>query len=188
MKFLREPLVQFLLIGAALFGIFAALGKNAGEAPAGTIVITPQLVENLKVSYVRAAGQAPTPAQLDAAIDDYVREEIFFREARAKGLDQDDPLVRRELRTRMEALYEDSAQAPAPTEEQLRDYLQTHAKEFPTTDGHTPTLAEIHPAVQDAWLRAQRRAALEATYQKLRERYHVVLPTPAPAANTLGQK
>lgn len=181
MKFLREPLVQFLLIGAALFGIFSLFGKSTGEAPAGSIVITPQLVENLKVSYARAAGQSPTPTQLDAAIEDYIREEVFFREGKARGLDQDDPLVRRELRLRMEAFYEDSAQAPAPTETQLQNYLQTHAKDFPMADGQPPTLAKIQAAVQDAWLREQRKQAVEAAYQKLRARYHVVLPAPAPS-------
>jgi hypothetical protein len=60
--------------------------------------------------------------------------------------------------------------------------LQAHPKDFPTADGHAPTLAEIHAAVQDAWLRAQRKAALEGAYQKLRARYHIVLPPPAGTA------
>lgn len=184
MKFLREPLVHFLLIGAALFGIFSLFGQTSGEAPAGTIAITPQLVENLKLSYTRAAGQPPTPAQVDAAIEDYIREEVFFREAKAQGLDKDDPLVRRQLRTRMEATYEDSAQAPVPTEDQLSAFLKSHLKDFPTADGHTPSLAEIHAAVQDAWLRAQRKAAVDDAYQKLRARYRIVLPPPATADGT----
>ncbi len=184
MKFLREPLVQFLLIGAVLFGIFSLWGQAAGETPAGTITITPQLVENLRLSYTRQGGQPPTPEQLQATIENYIREEVFFREAKARGLDADDPLVRNQLRSRMEAFYEDSAQAPAPTDAQLADYLKTHAQNFRKPDGSTPALADIHQAVLDAWLLAQRKAAVEDAYQKLRARYHIILPPPAAATGT----
>jgi hypothetical protein len=186
MKFLREPLVHFLLIGAVLFGLFAIFGRAAGEAPPGTIVLTPGLIENLKVSFVRTNGQPPTPAQLDAAIADYVREEIFTREAYAKGLDKDDPVVRRELRTRMENFYEDNAETPTPTEADLRTYLQQHPNDFKGPDGQIPDFDKIRQQVQDAWASAQRKAALDAAYEKLRARYTVKMPDVASSAAAMA--
>jgi hypothetical protein len=184
MKFLREPLVHFLLIGAVLFGIFAFFGTPAGEAPPGTIVLTPGLIENLKVSFVRTNGQPPTPAQLDAVIADYVREEIFTREAYAKGFDKDDPIVRSELRRRMENFYDDPANPPTPTEADLRTYLQQHPNDFKGPDGQVPDFDKIRQQVKDAWVGAQGRAALDAAYEKLRARYTVKMPDASTATTT----
>ena len=122
MKILREPLVQFLLIGAALFGIFAAVGRTTAEIP-NKIVVPAGMIENLKVSFERGSGRPPTAKELDAVIDDYVREEILCREAIARGLDRDDPIVRRELRKKMEFLTEDDAGATTATEAQRKATL-----------------------------------------------------------------
>src|SRR5471032_785458 len=102
MKIWREPLVQFLLLGAALFGVFAWAGKPAGAERPEQIVLTPGLLENLRVSFERMEQHPPSAKEMDAAVAGYVREEILNREARALGLDRDDVIVRRRLAQRME--------------------------------------------------------------------------------------
>jgi hypothetical protein len=74
--------------------------------------------------------RAPAASELDALIDDAIREEIFYREAKALGLDQDDTIVRRRLRQKLEFVSEDVVPVPEPTDEQLRDYLQAHPEKF----------------------------------------------------------
>ena len=196
MKWLREPLVQFLLIGAALFGLFAFWG-GPSTAPAGQyhIVITPGMVQNLIVSYERSEKHPPTDQQLDLLINNYIHEEIFNREARALGLDQDDPAIRSELRGKMEYYLEDSAAVAPPTEEQLAAFLQKNALSFRKPDGALPALKDIHDAVLAAWEADQRRQTAAAAYEKLRTRYTVdvqkaPVPTSAPAvaSSTTGQK
>jgi hypothetical protein len=184
-KWLHEPLVHFLLIGAALFGLFAVWGGPA-IPPAGQyhIVITPTMVQNLVLSYRTATQRDPTPQELDAYINDYVREEILNREARALNLDQDDPIIRRELRGKMEFTLEDSAKAATPTDAQLNDFLQKHAATYRRPDGSLPSLAEVRDQVTAAWQYEQRRITANTAYDKLRARYVVDIQKPtATAAN-----
>jgi hypothetical protein len=181
MKFLREPLVHFLLLGAALFGIFGLLGRWTNDRP-DRIVITPGLIENLQLGFVRSSQRQPTPKEMDAVIEDYVREEVLNREAVARGLDRDDPVVRRRLRERMEFLTEDGVEAVTPTDAQLNDFLQKHPEMF-RRQGTVPALAEIHDAVQRAWDAARRKQANDEAYQKLRAHYAIVIQRPAAPAD-----
>ena len=66
-------------------------------------------------------------------IEDYIRDEIFYREGRAAGLDRDDVIIRRRVRQKMEFLAEDMA-AAEPTEEQLAAFLASNPERFRTED------------------------------------------------------
>jgi hypothetical protein len=179
MKWLREPLVQFLLIGAALFGLFAIWG-GPNPAPAGQyrIIITPGMVQNLAVSYQRSEKRAPTDQELTKLINNYIEEEILNREARTLGLDQDDPLIRSQLRQKMEYYLEDSAAIAPPTEAQLEAFLQKNAASFRKPNGALPLLKDSHDAVLAAWMVDQRRQTAAAAYEKLRARYQVEVQMP----------
>ena len=182
MKLLREPLVHFLVIGALLFAVFAAAGNGtAAEAGANQIVITPGMVENLKVSFRRAAGRPPNARELQAAIDAYVREEILYREARALGIDRDLTLVRTLVAQRMEFLAEGDAAAAQPTTAELEAFYAAHRADYRRPDGAIPPFAEVRQAVTSGWQAAQRKAAANAAYEKLRAHYKVTVETPAAA-------
>jgi hypothetical protein len=59
-----------------------------------------------------------------------VREEVYYREAMAMGLDKDDTVIRRRLRQKMEFISDDIAAQKEPTDEELNTYLQTHIDMF----------------------------------------------------------
>jgi hypothetical protein len=50
-------------------------------------------------------------------------------------------------------------------------------------DGRIPALAEVRGAVQREWLAARRKAVNEQFYQRLRERYTVVVEQPQTASD-----
>jgi hypothetical protein len=129
MKLLREPLVHFLLLGAALFGVFALLGDRSSEHPSH-IVITPGHLEHLLVSFTRTWQRPPTAPELAGLIDDSIREEVLYREAVAMGLDRDDTIVRRRLRQKLEFLTEETAERATPSDEELQTFLQQHLDAF----------------------------------------------------------
>jgi hypothetical protein len=129
MKLLREPLVHFLLLGAVLFGVFALVGDRTSER-AGHIVVTPGHLEHLMVSFTRTWQRPPTAQELAGLIDDYIREEVLYREAVAMGLDRDDTIVRRRLRQKLEFLTEETAEMAAPSDEELQTFLQQHLDAF----------------------------------------------------------
>ena len=128
-KLLREPLLHFLLLGLGLFlahGWIAIPDRGAGER----IVITEGRIGQLAASFALMHQRPPDTDELDELIDDAIREEIYYREAKALGLDQDDTIVRRRLRQKLEFVSEDVAPVAEPTDMQLRHYLQAHPEKF----------------------------------------------------------
>lgn len=131
-SWLREPLLHFLLLGAGLFLLFRLVGGDS-QAPK-EIVVTEARVEALAESFARTWMRPPTAQELTGLVDDYVKEEIFYREAVTMGLDRDDVVIRRRLRQKLEFISEDVAAAQEPTEQQLQDYLDAHAEKFVEPD------------------------------------------------------
>jgi hypothetical protein len=129
MRWLREPLLQFLLIGAALFLVHHFLSKGGVDSPR-EIVVTQSRVEALADNFARTWMRPPTAEEIKGLVDDYVAEEVYYREAIAMGLDRDDTVIRRRLRQKMEFISEDVAAAVPPSDLQLRDYLAQHADKF----------------------------------------------------------
>lgn len=102
--------MHFLALGAVLFAVFT-LAEHRAKPPstANRIFITPQVMEGLVSAFERSSGHAPSAGEKQTLLDDYVREEVLVREARALGLDRDDPVVRGALRRRMELWLENNA-------------------------------------------------------------------------------
>jgi hypothetical protein len=123
---IREPLVHFLAIGLALF-LFNALINGPDEGPASeTIVISEGRVNQIAESFFLLSGRPPTREELAALVDDFVSEEVGYREAVAMGLDADDTIVRRRMRQKLEFLIEDGGASEPPTEAQLQQWLDAN--------------------------------------------------------------
>ena len=128
---MREPLIHFLCIGAALFLLFELFDDPAG-LQSSRVVITNGQIEFLKASYARSRQRPPTEQELQGLIDGYVREEIYYREALALGLDKDDTIIRRRLGQKLDLMSDDIAGITIPSDEQLQEFLETHAERFRT--------------------------------------------------------
>ena len=128
-SWLREPLVHFLLIGAGLFLLYNVLNRGESAAPRD-IVVTEARVEALAENFARTWMRPPTAQEIKGLVDDYVAEEVYYREAVAMGLDSDDLVIRRRLRQKMEFISADVATATPPTDAQLQAYLAEHAEKF----------------------------------------------------------
>ena len=100
-KFLKDPLMHFLVMGAGLFVLYSAINGSVNE-PAGRIVIDENHALRLAEQFKRTWMRSPTRQELQALVEDYVKEEILYREALSLGLDQDDLVIRRRLRQKME--------------------------------------------------------------------------------------
>jgi parvulin-like peptidyl-prolyl cis-trans isomerase-like protein len=129
-RLLREPLLHFLLLGAGLFLVYSLRQREVGAREPGRIVITLGEVERLATSFAKTWQRPPTPEELAGLVSDRVREEVYFREAMALGLDRDDTIIRRRLRQKMEFVSDDIAALVEPTEADLEEYLRTHPDSF----------------------------------------------------------
>ncbi len=127
-KFLREPLLHFLLIGAAIFAAYNL--QNEGLVENNRIVISEAQIDRLITLWEKKRQRLPTQEELQGLIEHQVREEVMVREAIAMGLDQNDSIVRRRLAQKIEFILADLSALAEPTEKELADYLSTHSYKF----------------------------------------------------------
>ena len=128
-KALRDPLTHFLLAGAAIWGVLALAGEPVDPAER-SITLSREQRAGLALAFERTMGRAPTDAELDARVDQWVREEVLYREALRLGLEEGDPVVRRRLATKMDELAGAEAELARPTEEQLAEWYRDSGTEY----------------------------------------------------------
>ncbi len=126
-RLLKEPLLQFLALGAILFALYGLFGKRS-DAPE-RIVVSAAQIGNLADGFQRTWRRAPSQDELQGLVENYIRDEVFYRAGRAAGLDRDDVVVRRRVRQKMEFLAEEIA-VPEPTEQQLAVYRAENPELF----------------------------------------------------------
>ncbi len=131
-RILREPLLHFLLLGAGLFIVFSVMPVSPGSRETGKIVVTQGQLASMRESFSSTRQRPPTREEWEGLIRARVREEVYYREALALGLDKDDSIIRRRLQQKMEFVSDDIAAQAVPTDAELNAYLQAHPDQFRT--------------------------------------------------------
>lgn len=132
-RIVREPLLHFVLAGAAIFGVYAAVRKPAPPDPTGRAIrITAGDLEQLRRGWFSQWQRMPSPAELQDLIALRVREEVLSREALKLGLDRDDVIVRRRLAQKFDFLTQDLIPVREPSDVELTAYLDAHADRYQT--------------------------------------------------------
>ena len=127
-RWLRDPLVVFVLLG---IGVFALDGWLAGGETARPVIeITPDEVERLRARWIAQWGREPTGDELQTLIDQAVDEEILYREAQRLGLDRDDAIVRRRLAQKLTFILEEAGATGPPSETEVEEYYARHAQRY----------------------------------------------------------
>ncbi|HEU4429466.1 MAG TPA: peptidylprolyl isomerase [Myxococcota bacterium] len=103
---------------------------GAGARAPDEIVVSAGRIEQLALGFTRTWQRPPTQQELVGLIDDYVNEEVLYREALALGLDRDDLIVRRRMRQKMEFLGQDSAPLRKPSDSELVEFLRANPEKF----------------------------------------------------------
>ena len=127
-RWLRDPLVVFVLLG---IGVFALDGWLAGGETARPLIeITPDEVEGLRARWIAQWGREPTGDELQTLVDEAVDEELLYREAQRLGLDRDDAIVRRRLAQKLTFILEDAGATGPPSEAEVEEYYARHAERY----------------------------------------------------------
>lgn len=130
-RVIREPLVHFLVIGGAVFALYAyTTGGEQVAPPRDRILVSEGRIQQLAEIFNRTWQRPPAPQELRGLIEAYVKEEIYYREALKIGLDRDDTLIRRRMQQKMEFLTEPAEDALKATDADLQAFLDTNRSEF----------------------------------------------------------
>ncbi|GMV93155.1 MAG: hypothetical protein AMXMBFR82_29330 [Candidatus Hydrogenedentota bacterium] len=130
MKVLREPLLHFVLVGTMLFLVYAWRGERNTATPF-EIAIPAEQVQHAYWGFEQQWGRPPTEMEEEQIIDELVRNEVYYREALAMGLDKDDDAIRARLRAKLEFISQDVSALSEPSDETLREFVRERPEEFP---------------------------------------------------------
>ena len=103
---LKEPLLHFLVLGMLIFVAHALVGDHGPEND--EIVLSTAKQQRLVASFAATWNRAPTEPEFEAILEDWIREEIAYRQGVEMALDLDDTVIRRRLRQKVELLAERS--------------------------------------------------------------------------------
>ena len=130
-RVLREPLVHFLLLGAALFVVAQSWGP--GREVTGSskqIQLSLDELNQLVLLFRSQWRREPAPEEFQRLVEARVQEEVLYREALAMGLDKDDTIVKRRMAQKMQFLAEDVAAAREPSPGELQAWYDKNRERF----------------------------------------------------------
>jgi len=145
LKLLREPLLHFVIIGAAIYLLYGAFAEPLPEEDDKTIVVTAAEIEWMQTSWQKRWNRPPTAEELDGLVQQYVRETVLYREALTMGLNQHDQVIRRRLAQKLEFLAKDLVALTPPTEQELQAYFDQHRERYQAPVRYTFTQVYIDP-------------------------------------------
>jgi peptidyl-prolyl cis-trans isomerase C len=130
-RWLREPLLHFLLIGIAVFAVYAYAHRGRGGVESSRqIAVSLDELRQMEMYFESQWHRPPTPQEFQSMVEDRVREEVLYREALAMGLDKDDTIVKRRMAQKMQFLSEDVAAAHAPSAAELKTWFEKNSTKF----------------------------------------------------------
>jgi peptidyl-prolyl cis-trans isomerase C len=129
-NFIKDPLLHFVLIGAAIFGLYSLTAQESSAERSNVITVTQADIDQLKLLWQKQWQTPPSAQQLHDLVENHIREQVFYREALAMGLDKDDTIVRRRLMQKMEFLVADVSLPKEPDAAALQKFYEDHIASY----------------------------------------------------------
>ena len=133
MKILKEPFVQFLLIGAAVFAASYLFTDSPNEGNV-QIVIGSQTVQTMRARLQKRFESRLSAEEIEAKfneeLDYMIRQEILYREGLDRSLDQDDSVVKNRVASKMERFAKEMASGEPFTGERIETFYNENTQLF----------------------------------------------------------
>lgn len=134
MAWLKDPLVAFLIAGAGIFLLTEVFTKTDDSY---AFEVRDSDINRLTDQWSMQMRRPPTTQELDGLVEQFVKEEIYYRESQRIGLDVDDTIVRRRMVQKLTFLTEDLATATAPDQATLRAYYEDNQNLYSLPDRYS---------------------------------------------------
>jgi hypothetical protein len=135
----REPLLHFVLMGAALFALERAFSGAEGQAstapapipaPTTRLVVDAAVRAELEASFEGNKGRAPSEDELDDLIDGWIDRQILYREGLARGLDLGDERIAARVADKMAFVLRSQIVVREPADTELAAFFAAHADRY----------------------------------------------------------
>lgn len=137
---MKEPLLWFILIGVLLFT------ADYFKVP-DAIVVDSAIRNQIANLWEPQMGARPDDNELESLVNDWVREEVFYREALRLGLDREDTIIRRRLVQKLSFIAQE-VDGEAANPEDIRAYYQENISDYTQPVRYTLSQIFFHDADQ----------------------------------------
>lgn len=130
-KVRTDPLVHFLILGVLMYAAVTVFGGQKVNDNEIVVSATNQkhIADLFEITWQRPASED----ELKNLIEDHIKEEVYYREALYLGLDDNDTIVRRRMRQKLEFMQEDLSSLAVPTDTQVHDYYTQNKDQYKTS-------------------------------------------------------
>lgn len=140
LSILKKPLARIILFGLSLAAILLIIyGPKQPGLEDKKVLVGNADVAQLIASWNRTWNRMPTEEELSGLLENYVREEILYREALNQDMDENNSMIRRGLIVQMNMLAESQAQEKKISEEAIRAYYDLRKDQFTRSPIYTFT-------------------------------------------------
>ena len=133
-RLFKEPLLQFLVIGAAIYGAYALFASPEDDYRDNTILVDANRIDAMISEWESRWNRPPTRQEIDGLIQSYIKEDVLYRQAVAMGLNEDDPITRRRMAQKLEFLTSDLASFQQPAEGELEQFFEENQEAYRDPD------------------------------------------------------
>lgn len=131
-----DPLIILAVIGGLVFAVVSWVSPppdSDRHIRVDRAALLTFIQFRMRAFDATAAAQildALPPDEKNILVDDYIREEMLYREARKMGFGDNDYVIRRRMVQKVEFMNQSLVQVPAPSQDDLLRYWQAHAGDF----------------------------------------------------------
>ena len=123
-RLLQQPILWFLCIGGFLFAVDGLFSQDQNE-----ILISSSLNERLATLWQTQTGEIASLQELQSLVDNWIRDEVLYREALRLGLDQQDSIIRRRLIQKISFIAESEPLEQA-SDSTLKAFYDQHIADY----------------------------------------------------------
>ena len=127
-RWLREPLLHFVLLGAALFLLDHWLVSRADDPR--IIVVDARVDDEARAVFKAARGREPNREELYALRRVWLDNEVLYREGLAMQLDKGDKAIRERVIFKALSVVDAGTRLPAVDDEVLREWFESHRDKY----------------------------------------------------------
>lgn len=127
-RWLREPLLHFLLIGASLFAIDHVMVSRADDPH--TIVVGAEVDAEARQVFKSSRGREPHAEELAALRQVWLDNEVLYREGLAMQLDKGDPSIRERVIFKALSVVDADTKLPPLDDATLHRWFESHRAKY----------------------------------------------------------
>jgi len=129
---LREPLIQFLVLGLMIFG--ADQWATSQRDNPRHIVVDDRQYQELEQIFVEGQGREPSANEMKNIIIKWAENEVLYREALSMGLDNGDDMIRNRIILKLRNILFNKAIAENPTAGELDEFFEFNRARYDTPE------------------------------------------------------